>query len=48
MTNLVKLLEGMYQAGAKADVLSSEKLNVVEADTFILVEGSMRISVMAS
>jgi len=48
MTNLVKLREGMYQAGAKADVLSSENINVVEADAFILVEGNMRISVTAS
>lgn len=44
----MKLKGGMYQAGAKADVLSSENFNVVEADTVMIVEGNTRISVMAS
>ena len=44
----MKLKEGMYQAGAKASGLSSEKFNVVEADAFIVVEGNMKVSGMAS
>ncbi len=44
----MKLKRGMYQAVAQADALSSENTNVVEADAVILVEGNMRISVMAS
>jgi hypothetical protein len=34
-TESVKLRDGMYQAGVKASVLSSEKINIVEVDTVI-------------
>lgn len=48
VTNVVKLVEGTYQAATQVKVLSPEISNVIEADVFHDAEGSIKGDIMVS
>ena len=48
VTNVMKPVEGTYQAATQVKVLSPEILNIIEADVFHCTEGSMKGDDMVS
>ena len=48
VTNVMKLMGGIYQAATQVNVLSSEIFNIIEADVFHNAEGSTKGDVMVS
>ena len=48
VTNVMKPVEGTYQAATQVKVLSPEMFDIIEADVFHCAEGSMKGDTMVS